>query len=362
MQATLSQRSYALARDDSIWLRNAFYDLLLFAFPWIPFLLVVIYGLEWREDFSFARNPYTFKYLVLFLFSLNFAHRNYTYLVTYGDRNMFLTRKQLFTTVPLVVFTTVLAVYYFRHPWFIWVLVSVLAAWNIWHNIMQRHGLFRGYAAKLKNGLESRRHARLDLALLWTMVLFTMAIGSILHLSTAKRYRIARSSVNLLAPFFESYPIPIAAFFGSALLVLLLIWMREEWKHPIPFIKRVPRLSYLLSNMSIFALCIINPILGIFCFGFSHSVEYFAYVHAVQNNKVRKQQYRGAVGNFLWSHMLIGAALIIGLQVFCYYHFLPLIAKRLVLVKTFLTGTAAIHFFYDGIIWKKSRPVNKWTL
>jgi len=31
-------------------------------------------------------------------------------------------------------------------------------------------------------------------------------------------------------------------------------------------------------------------------------------------------------------------------------------------LKTFFTGTAAIHFFYDGIIWKSSKKVNKWVL
>lgn len=92
MQATLSQRSSALAWDETIWLRNAFYDLLLFAFPWVPFLGAVIYGFAWQEDFSYGRNPLIFKDVVLFLLALNFAHRNSTYLVTYGDRQVFLSR------------------------------------------------------------------------------------------------------------------------------------------------------------------------------------------------------------------------------------------------------------------------------
>ena len=110
MQAAIPRAPVSIFRDDSLWLHNALYDLCLFAFPWIPFLVFVVYGLEWKHDFSYAKNPHTFKYLMVFLFSLNFSHRNYTYFVTYGNRNVYLSRKYLFTIYPLVVFTTVFVV------------------------------------------------------------------------------------------------------------------------------------------------------------------------------------------------------------------------------------------------------------
>jgi hypothetical protein len=361
LQSTLSKNWGATIVDDSPWLRNAVYDLCFFAFPWVPFLLLVVFGLEWHGDFDWAQNRDNFKLVVSFLFSLNFAHRNYTYVVTYSDKSVFLSRKTLFILSPLLVFASVFTVYYFRHPVFVQLLVTCLALWNLWHNIMQRYGLLRGYAHRLKQGLEQRHHAYLDLALLWSMVLFTLALGALLHLSMAKSYRLAQATVNVLAPFFESYPLPIAVTFGLLLAVLCGWWIYAEWQPAIPFKQHLPRCLFVLSNVSLLTLCLFNPVLGIFAFGFSHSVEYCAYVHAVQKNKVQKQQYQGVIGSFFWNHICFSASLLIGLQILLYYHIADEILKRDILLTTFLTGTAAIHFFYDGIIWKKSKPMNKWV-
>jgi hypothetical protein len=348
--------------DNSPWLRNAVYDLCFFVFPWVPFLLLVVFGLEWHGDFGLAQNRDNFKLIVSFLFSLNFAHRNYTYVVTYSDKNVFRTRKTLFMLSPLLVFTSIFAVYYFRHPVFVQLLVTCLALWNLWHNIMQRYGLLRGYAHRIKQGLEQRQHARLDLALLWGMVLFTIALGALLYLPMARSYRLAQSTVNALAPFFVAYPFPIAVTFGLLLAVLCTWWLYAECQAAVLFKQCLPRYLFWLSNVSLLTLCLLNPILGIFAFGFSHSVEYFAYVHAVQKNKVHKQQYQGAVGRFFWHHIFFSASLLIGLQILLYYHIVDEIFKKDILLTTFLTGTAVMHFFYDGIIWKKSKRVNQWVL
>lgn len=362
MQATYSKNPLAAVAGDLPWLRNAAYDLGFFAFPWVPFLLLVVYGLDWHGDFGLAQNRDNFKLIVPFLFALNFAHRNYTYVVTYSDASVFLTRKTLFTLCPLVVFGTVFVVQSVQHPYVDQLLVTVLALWNLWHNIMQRYGLLRGYAHRLKHGLEHRRHARLDLALLWGMVLFTMAVGALLHLSTAQSYRLAQSTVNALAPFFASYPLPIAGTCGVLLVILGVCWGYAEWQHAMPFQQRLPRLLFLLSNASLLTLCLVNPILGIFAFGFSHAVEYFAYVHAVQKHKAQTQQYQGAIGSFFWNNMLLSATLLIGLQTLLYYSIFDSVLKNTLLFKTFLTGTVAIHFFYDGIIWKQSKQRNTLVL
>jgi hypothetical protein len=41
------------------------------------------------------------------------------------------------------------------------------------------------------------------------------------------------------------------------------------------------------------------------------------------------------------------------LQVVAYYHLDAILENDLVL-DTLVMGTAALHFFYDGMIWKKS--------
>lgn len=362
MQATIPEHARADAPSNSLWLHSAAYDLCLFAFPWIPFILVVVYGLEWQGDYSLSNNRYTFKLVVAFLFALNFTHRNYTYFVTYGDHGVFRARKTLLTLVPLLVFPAILAVYVLRHPLFLKLLLAGLALWNLWHVIMQRHGIFRGYAAKLKHGLETKKHARLDLLLLWVLTLFSIALGAILYLPLAKSHRLARTTYTVLAPFFTSYPVPIAVTLGCCLGSICLYWSWREWAEKIPFKARIPRLAFLASTLSLFGLMLLNPILGLFAFGFSHSIEYVAYVHATQKKKVVRHQYAGGMRQVFWQHMLLGALIFVGLQVLMYYSYPHFFSKQNIYYKTFIKGTAVLHFLYDGIIWKRSKRLNKGLL
>ncbi|HEY2989056.1 MAG TPA: hypothetical protein VGL11_15095 [Candidatus Binatia bacterium] len=359
--ATRGTNPSAAVAAESPWLRSAAYDLCFFAFAWVPFLLAVIFGLEWRDGFGIDLNGDNFRQIVLFLFALNFAHRNYTYLVAYGDAGVFRTRKLLFTLCPLAVFTTIFMAYSFPDPRYIELLVIVLTLWNVWHTIMQRYGLLRGYARRIKDGFEQRRQASLDLALLWGMVLFTMSLGTFLHLSEIQGYELTQSTVDAVAPIFDLYSMPLIVTSGLLLIALGGWWSRAELQHAIPFKQRLPRLLFLLSTVSLLALCLLNPVLGILAFGFSHSVEYLAYVHTVQKRKVETRQYQGAVAGFFWNNMLLGAGILIGLQVLAYYYS-DAVLENDVILGTLVMGTGAIHFFYDGIIWKKSKPINTWAM
>lgn len=348
---------------ESPWLRSLPYDLAFFAFPWLPFLLSVVFGLQWSGGFDAAHDEHNFKIIVTLLFALNFAHRNYTYVVAYSDATVFRSRRILFTLCPLAILPGMFVLHSFENERIDQIVLTVLALWNLWHIIMQRYGLMRGYAHRIKHGLEHPRHAQRDLALLWCLVLFTTSLGAILHFSMFESYpSVAQPTVDALAPVFLDYPIPIALTLGALLAVLGGWWAYHEYRPHVPFKLHAPRLFFLVSNLSLMTLCLANPILGIIAFGFSHSVEYFAYVHAVQKRKVNKHQYHGAIGNLFWSKMLPGAAILIGLQVLLYYQNLDEILLNSVLINTLLSGTGIIHFLYDGIIWKKSRPVNTWVI
>jgi hypothetical protein len=351
------------AAQDSPWLRSLTYDLAFLAFPWLPFLLIVVFALEWDGGFDIAQDVNNYRLIVTFLFALNFAHRNYTYVVAYSDANVFRSRKVLFTLCPLLVLPGMYVLHSFENQVIDELVLTVLALWNLWHIIMQRYGLMRGYAHRIKRGLEHRRDAHLDLSLLWCLVLFTTAIGAMLHLSMLESYpSVAQPTVDALAPVFLEHPVPIAVILGGMLATLGGWWVYNEWQHEVPLKLRLPRLSFLISNLSLMILCLVNPVLGIVAFGFSHSVEYFAYVHAVQKRKVEKRQYQGTLGNLFWRKMLLGAAVLIGLQVMIYYQNLDELLLNAVLVNTLLSGTGIIHFLYDGMIWKKSKPINTWVI
>lgn len=362
-QVIHSDHPLVAAAGDSPWLRSLPYDLAFIAFPWLPLLLMVVFGLKWDGGFDLAQDVNNYILVVTFLFALNFAHRNYTYIVTYSDASVFQTRRTLFTFCPLIVFPGMYVLHSLENLHIDSLILTVLALWNLWHIIMQRYGLMRGYAHRIKHGLEHPRHAHRDLALLWCLVLFTTALGAILHISMLESYpSVAQPTVDALAPIFLEYPTPIALTLAALLAMLGGWWAYNEYRPHIPFKLHAPRLSFLISNLSLMAVCLANPILGIVAFGFSHSVEYLAYVHAVQKRKVDKHQYRGAMGSLFWSKMLPGAAILVGLQVLLYYQNLDEILLNRVLIITLLSGTGIIHFLYDGIIWKKSKPINTWVI
>lgn len=345
------------AADNSPWLRGAAYDLCFFAFPWVPFLLLVVFGFEWRDGFDVAENSDNLLSIVGFLFALNFAHRNYTYLVAYGDTGVFGTRKVLFTICPLVVFAAVIFTHYFRDGYFEVPLVAALGLWNVWHVIMQRHGLLRGYARRIRHGFEQPRRASLDLALLWGMVLFTLACGTPLHLPLLESSALARPTVDALTPFFTAYPLALAAISGALLFAIGACWARVEFHQAVGFKQRLPRLALILSNAGLLGLCVYSPVLGILSLGFSHSVEYIAYVHTVQKRKIETAQYRGLLAGFFWNRMLIGAGILTGVQALTFYY-----GEDILGLELFAMGTGALHFFYDGFIWKKSKKINTWAL
>jgi hypothetical protein len=347
----------ASAANDSPWLKGAAYDLCFFSFPWIPFLFLVVFGFEWRNGFGISENADNLLLITGFLFALNFAHRNYTYFVAYGDAGVFGTRKALFTVCPLVVFAAVIFIHYFHDAYFEEPLVAALGLWNVWHVIMQRHGLLRGYARRIKHGFEQPRHGSLDLALLWGMVLFTLALGTPLHLPVLESSDLARPTVDAVAPLFTAYPLALAAISGALLLAVGACWARAEWQQAVGFRQRLPRLVFLLSNAGLFGLCLYSPVLGIIAFGFSHSVEYIGYVHTVQKRKIETAQYRGLIAGFFWNHMLLGAGILTGIQGLTFYY-----GEDILGLELFAIGTGALHFFYDGFIWKKSKQINTWAI
>jgi hypothetical protein len=345
------------------WLRSLTYDLAFLAFPWVPFLSALVFGLQWNGGFDAPRDVYNFKLVVTLLFALNFAHRNYTYIVAYGDAAVFRSRSKFFVFFPALVFPAMFLLHSFEDENIDQSVLTVLALWNFWHIIMQRYGLMRGYAHRMRHGSESSRSARLDLSLLWCLVLFTIAAAVILNFSMLESYpSVAQPTVDALAPVFLAYPDAIVIALGGLLACLGGSWILNECRETVSISLRLPRLSFLVSNLSLMALCLVNPVLGIVALGFSHSVEYFAYVHAVQKRKVERRQYRGALSVFFWNRVLPGATLLIGLQVVLYYQSLDELLLSDVMVNTLLSGTGIIHFLYDGMIWKKSKPINTWVI
>src|SRR5690606_7839603 len=127
-----------------------------------------------------------FGLALLLALGISYVHRHYTFLLVYGDRETYRQRLRASTLLPaprFVGFALILrfanesSFELFGQPLRPWMLVLIVTGtWNVWHTIMQRHGITRIYAGKAGGGLEQREHGRRDLHLLWSAVALTAVL------------------------------------------------------------------------------------------------------------------------------------------------------------------------------------------
>ena len=118
-------------------------------------------------------------------------------------------------------------------PWMLALIVT--GAWNIWHTLMQRHGLARIYAAKARGGLQTREHGRRDLGLLWSAVVLASAGVLMFRPETFAGIGNARRMLATLAPLREGVlGWGILAALALAFGAFAFNWFRHERAAELP--------------------------------------------------------------------------------------------------------------------------------
>jgi len=160
------------------WLRSPLVDVVI-AFGWLPFYVAAVLsplsGPTGAPEYKAALATGTVTAL-----ALNFIHRHFVYLLYFGDDEQRRRHPRAVWFGPIA-FVTMAAAVFAPKPVFLTV-AWILGGWNIWHTIMQRHGIFRAYAARA--GAASSTSGRLDLALVWTGVVATAAAVLLLRQDT----------------------------------------------------------------------------------------------------------------------------------------------------------------------------------
>src|SRR5512135_3292099 len=135
----------ATSPQASAWLENAPLDLAM-AFGWLPFyawlLTTPVVG-----DIADAAYTPAFKLAVGVALSVNFVHRHFVYFLFFGDAQQRARHPRALWVAPLMVTALVLPTRLWWRPVFD-VVAGAIGAWNIWHTLLQRHGIARAYAVK----------------------------------------------------------------------------------------------------------------------------------------------------------------------------------------------------------------------
>jgi heme/copper-type cytochrome/quinol oxidase subunit 4 len=329
------------------WLANAPVDVAM-AFGWLPFYLALLttpmIGTATEAEFTAA-----FRQAAIVALSATFVHRHFVYFLFFGDARQRARHPQALWAAPLLVLAVVLPT---RMGWTpgVGVVIAAIAVWNIWHTLMQRHGIARAYAARGGGGLEARAHARRDVRLLWALAACTAAFMIVCR---AGEFRGPAQQLFPWVLAVQQSRISWALLGGTAMaaVAMAFAWIRAEGAAR-PHVARGPRLLFWASTVCLLGVFAVHgPLMGYLVFGFSHAVEYVLFVHVFARGRMARgdpapsARLFGRTVPFVVLSVLLFGFFAAARQVWT----LPLFA-------VYYTATSALHFFYDGLIWKMRRP------
>lgn len=303
-------------------------------------MLALFMALQWGNP-GYSRN-----FLILVILLFNFLHRHLTFPLVYGDPQALAQRKKSYLLLPLVFLGVTLVA--LAQPSFFRGLVVLSVLWTIYHTVMQKLGILRFYSRKAGYGL-----ARIDRAILvswfFTMVLFLASSPKVR--GQAAGYAV---SGEVLKNFFESIALILPYLLTVSLVISLIatfLYLREEWRHRDQI--SWPRNLYVLSILAIYAVFPYDLLVGFAIFGFSHSIEYLAFV----NVYARKKFQTLPDSSSFMARAVRRQALSFG--IFCLVGGLLFLVWHNVSLKTlniYIVGSSFLHFLYDGWIWKVRKP------
>jgi hypothetical protein len=344
MRAPAAGQRPAPLRGRLVWIYRARTDLLI-SLCWLPLFVA---GHQLAASSGTTADS-RLRWAVAAVLLVSFLHQPLTFALVYGDRGQFELRHRLFLWAPPIA-VAVIALGVFRH---LWVVVPVAAVWNTVHTLQQRYGLSRIYARRAR-GAEPGS-ARLDRS-----VLYAWMAAAILAVAAAPGTRdlVARVSlggvngagVRLLSdarPVATLLLVPVAAL--AVALVAAIV--RQEaaagaGANPAKWI-------YQASSLLLIASITIDPVAGFIAYVGAHAIEYAVVVYKTAESRYgRGKDDRSPLGRAARStggRVAVMAGVSFGALA---------VASRVHgdAGNVVLFTVGALHFLYDGFIWKLRKP------
>lgn len=309
------------------------------AFSWVPFSILAMANLE---------SPENLKTLMFYVFLFSFMHQPLSLLLVYGDGERFAMRRSLFIWSPLVFGVAIYAALHLSPL----VLALLAGVWNVEHTLMQRYGITRIYGR-----MAGQKDGGVELLMLFSWLIMAAAWAAadphtIERVASLGIRGANRSAFEVFAEWrtaAEALLIPIAAI----VLVLTAKWLQEERQRT----RNPAKYVYMMSTLTLFVVMIANPVMGFIGYVGAHSYEYFVivyraidkgYIEPKRMDSVLGQISNGSLGRY---GLFLGYIILIISMIY----FLENYASYLIYSMIFFT-LGALHFFYDGFIWKLRNP------
>jgi hypothetical protein len=343
------------------WIYDAPTDLLV-SLCWVPLFVA-------GHQLSAARGAHAdsmLRWAVTSILLVSFAHQPLTLALVYGDRRQFAQRRQLFVWAPPITVAAVVVAVALH----LWVIVPIAALWNTIHTLQQRYGLSRIYARRAGYGA-----AGLDRWVLysWMGAAVLLVAANPATLGLVQRVSIGdlnASGVRLLS---ELRPIALVLFVPTALAAVGLagaIFAQETRMVTGPHGVRpapVPAPSglsagtnanpakwlYQVSSLALIASLAVDPAAGFIAYVGAHAIEYAIVVYKTAESRYgRVRDNSTLLGRVAWcpAGRLLALAAVSGLALGLTMRVHGEVANAM--LYTF----GALHFLYDGFIWKLRKP------
>jgi hypothetical protein len=227
-------------------------------------------------------------------------------------------------------------------------LVLASALWNFWHTLMQKLGILRVYSRKANYG-----KSWLDRSMVWIWfgcLFFALAASSEVRRQVNRLAASGKFLTQALEPIYPLLPYLVATFaiVGGALTILYFI---QEFKNRRNF--HWPKNIFLLSIWGIYLTFFYDFLAGYVTFGFSHAIEYLAFVNVYAHRKYLHRPIASSWMARLVGHQGRNLLLFMGVSSLI---FIPWFWRSPITLNWYIVTTSFMHFLYDGWIWKVRRP------
>ncbi len=319
-----------LSIDNKLWIKNPLSDSVYFSFGWIVvFLALVLFQSH-------------MGLIIVIVLLFNYVHRHYTMALVYGQKEEFDKRKQVYIYLPIIaIIVTALSVYFKVFPY----LLTLSVLWTMYHSVAQKYGFTRIYSRKAGYG-----KGWIDKGILYSWFFYLFFAMIIYERSTLLKYKAGRVIIGNLNNYMD-YISTLSYALLAVSIVFTFIYIYEEIKNRKQI--SIPKNIFVVSTLSIYAIFFHSMVVGYIVFGFSHAIEYIAFVNIFVGAKYRKKPESKAffsrVSKRQWLYSGVFAAVIIVLSIIGMK-----LDQNAFLI--YIVGSSFLHFVYDGLIWKVRQP------
>ena len=280
--------------------------------------------------------------LVLVVFMVNYVHRHLTFVLVYGDREEFNSRKITYLALPLFMAVITVGFVYFN---VFAVLLTLSVMWTMYHSVAQKYGLTRIYSRKAGYGV-----SWLDRAVIFSWFAYLIFALADKEKDTLHKFSAGQTILEYIGNYVGLMGMISYVVLAVALL-FTVIYVATEYANRRKI--SVPKNLYVFSVLLLYSIFLYDMIVGYIVFAFSHGIEYVAFVNMYIKNKYGKnpvsRSFLTKVSRKLWVYSGLFSLLIISLCLIG-------MSYERGAFTTYIVGSSFLHFLYDGWIWKLRKP------